>query len=191
MRIRRVVRIVAATVAATAVLSLVAPGRASASVTYNEIHSAFDGKCLDADYWAGGNGTKVQLWDCNGGNQQKWRLQTYPDPNVSGYYWIVNGRFGRCLNADNSAGSYPEGARVQLWDCATTSNMAWRIDYSGSYFELITMSRPDMVLDSDISHGDVNGMKAQMWWQFLNPRRKNQEWIFGLPVGDCDGFPCF
>jgi hypothetical protein len=32
------------------------------------------GRCLDADNLGTANGTKLQLWDCNGGGNQQWSL---------------------------------------------------------------------------------------------------------------------
>jgi streptogrisin C len=30
-------------------------------------------KCVDAQNWGTGNGTKLIQWDCHGGSNQKWR----------------------------------------------------------------------------------------------------------------------
>jgi hypothetical protein len=180
VRLRRSTTLVALSIAAAAVLSLISPGGANAAPGDSSpllIVSDFNGKCLDAEAFAGWNGTKVQLWDCNGQPQQQWILRPF-----DGYYQIVNNKWpSKCLNADNSAGQYPAGARVQLWDCDWTANMAWRTaftDFAHIHFLLFTFARDDMVLDSDVSQGDVNGMKAQMWWEF-NPIHANQVWHFG------------
>jgi Ricin-type beta-trefoil lectin domain len=72
----------------------------------------FPGKCLDVDVHGGGrNGSKVQLWDCNGQNQQKWLYVAYPLANST-----VSWKFGRCLDVDITAGNR-NGTKVQLWSC--------------------------------------------------------------------------
>ncbi|GAA4038909.1 phospholipase A2 [Nonomuraea soli] len=83
-------------------------------------------KCLDADLnTIGGNGTKVQLWDCNGQSQQFW-IVTGKDHRG---YEIRNGRdVTKCLDADlNTIGG--NGTRVQLWDCNGQSQQRWRTLY--------------------------------------------------------------
>src|SRR6516165_4934938 len=71
-------------------------------------------RCLDADAGGGGNGTKVQLWDCWGGANQRWVIN-YDNS-------IVNSQFAtKCLDADNSDGG-GNGTKVQLWDCNGGSN---------------------------------------------------------------------
>ena len=32
--------------------------------------------CLDVDKWGTGNGANVQIWECNGGQNQLWRIRT-------------------------------------------------------------------------------------------------------------------
>jgi len=163
------------------VLSLLAPGRALADPVFGQLNTGsifntFNWKCLDADANAGWNGTKVQLWDCNAQSQQIWTLRQ--DPYLPGYQ-IVNNRFpGMCLNADDSAGTYPNGARVQLWECHDGwSNAVWRLSGNSNNWVLATAARPDMVLDGDVSQGDVNGMKANM---YTNYRTANQVWTFNF-----------
>jgi Ricin-type beta-trefoil lectin domain-like len=75
------------------------------------------GRCLDADTGSiGGNGTKVQLWDCWGGKNQSWAV------NSDGT--IVNLQSGRCLDADTGTIGN-NGTNVQLWDCGGAQNQVW------------------------------------------------------------------
>src|SRR5690348_3644687 len=89
-----------------------APGaRAAASpIAYVRIYSLYQptpNQCLDADANAGGNGTKVQVWACNGSTQQEWLLSSDGS--------LQNVRFpGMCLDADTNGGG-ANGTRVQLW----------------------------------------------------------------------------
>ncbi|GAA1296866.1 RICIN domain-containing protein [Saccharothrix xinjiangensis] len=66
------------------------------------------GQCLDADSRNGGNGTRVQVWRCNGTSQQVW---------IAEGWQLKNERFpGMCLDADLNGGG-ANGTRLQLWRC--------------------------------------------------------------------------
>jgi beta-glucanase (GH16 family) len=75
--------------------------------------TGFGGKCVDVAGANPANGTRVQLWDCNGTNAQRWTMAA--DGSVRA--------LGKCL--DVSGGSTANGARVQLWDCNGTGAQRW------------------------------------------------------------------
>lgn len=78
-----------------------------------------DGFCLDADLATiGGNGTRIQLWTCNGTNQQKWKF----NGSVAGPIQSIYN--GRCLDGDLGQINN-NGAKVQLWDCNNTAQQGW------------------------------------------------------------------
>ncbi|KJY28560.1 hypothetical protein VR46_37905, partial [Streptomyces sp. NRRL S-444] len=63
-------------------------------------------QCLDVDANGGGNGTVVQVWQCNGSNQQRWYL--WNNGALESY------RFpGKCLDADLNGGGN-NGTKVQI-----------------------------------------------------------------------------
>jgi hypothetical protein len=66
----------------------------------------------------GGNGSKVQLWDCNGLTNQQW----FGSDDLS--VLIVNNGVARCLDGDVSRGG-GNGSKVQLWDCNGLTNQQW------------------------------------------------------------------
>lgn len=76
-----------------------------------------NGKCLDADNGTiGGNGTRVQMWDCNGWDNQQWLLFSN--------HTIQNASSRRCLDGDTR--TLPaNGTKVQLWDCNNGAHQAW------------------------------------------------------------------
>ncbi|GAA1027063.1 hypothetical protein GCM10009557_06940 [Virgisporangium ochraceum] len=148
------------------------------------IKSHFNQRCLDADLTGGGgNGNKVHLWDCNisnNGRHQKWRF--VPVPGRYGWYHVVNERFGRCLNADNSGGSFPNGAKVQLWDCDPSwldANAIWTLTGPGDKFDLSPLANTTYVIDVDISGPDRynNGVRAQMWPWIPNATNQLWDWV--------------
>ena len=61
------------------------------------------------------NGTRVQLWDCNGTGAQQWRWRNQNR--------LLNPQSGRCL--DVTGGSTADGTRLQIWDCNSAAAQAW------------------------------------------------------------------
>jgi opacity protein-like surface antigen len=115
------------------------------------IHNAFFGRCLDADTGSiSGNGTKVQLWDCNGWNNQSWDL-----------LWdgtIRSMASGRCLDADTGSIS-GNGTKVQLWDCNGWNNQKWYVPGDGT----IRSMASGRCLDADLGSISDNGTRVQLW----------------------------
>ncbi|MFI9270253.1 RICIN domain-containing protein [Kitasatospora sp. NPDC052896] len=85
-------------------------------VGYYTIQNGDGGMCLDGDTnTIPNNGAKVQLWGCNGWNNQRW-------------YWngsnLQNADGGECLDGDTN--TIPNnGAKVQLWACNGWNNQKW------------------------------------------------------------------
>ncbi|HLL64178.1 MAG TPA: RICIN domain-containing protein [Micromonosporaceae bacterium] len=135
------------------------PAQASANSPF---YSAHDNRCLDADVSSPTrNGTKVQVWQCNGWNNQKWTV--YPD------HTIRSRHDGRCLDED-IAGGTRNGTKVQLWTCNGWLNQKWTIHANGT----IVNWHDGRCLDEDIAGGTRNGTKVQVWdcngWL-------NQKWV--------------
>jgi hypothetical protein len=88
------------------------------------------GRCLDIDMgfvedWT--HQTNVQLYSCNGGINQQFRLQ----PVGGGWFTIVSAMDGRCLDIDlNTGNGWRYERNVQLWTCNNGSNQRWRFDTS-------------------------------------------------------------
>ncbi|WP_229854407.1 RICIN domain-containing protein [Streptomyces filipinensis] len=77
---------------------------------------------MDADATAGGNGTKVQVWGCNGTTQQQWY-------HPSGDLAIYNVRFNNGNNTvlDRDTNVPGNGAQAQLWGRNLQSQQWWDI----------------------------------------------------------------
>ncbi|GAA1939693.1 hypothetical protein GCM10009738_11110 [Kitasatospora viridis] len=83
-----------------------------------------NGLCLDVigGPSATANGTKVQLYTCNGWANQQWQVAQDSTGN-----WILrNPNSGRCL--DDSLGSKTDGQQFQIWDCNNTDHQTWGFD---------------------------------------------------------------
>ncbi|MEV0136814.1 ricin-type beta-trefoil lectin domain protein, partial [Dactylosporangium sp. NPDC050688] len=61
------------------------------------------------------NGTAVVIYDCNGGTNQQWNL------NSNGS--ITGTASGRCLDVVQNGTA--NGSRIQLWDCTGGANQVW------------------------------------------------------------------
>jgi len=86
--------------------TLAAPGTRTGPIT------GIGGKCVDVAGAATADGTKVQLWTCNGTAAQTW--------SASGQTWRA---LGKCL--DVSGAGTANGTRVQLWTCNGTAAQNW------------------------------------------------------------------
>jgi endo-1,4-beta-xylanase len=77
------------------------------------------GRCIDVPNSSHNNGTRVQLWDCNGGSNQTW---TYN----SNKQLVVYGNM--CLDAAGSG----NGSGIQIYSCWTGANQQWNLNSNGT-----------------------------------------------------------
>ncbi|MGH3648799.1 MAG: lectin [Micromonosporaceae bacterium] len=104
------------------------PARTSATFTWSGTAasapsgpiSGLGGKCVDVAGAATADGTRVQLYTCNGTAAQRWTIGS--DGTVRA--------LGKCL--DVSGGSSADGTRVQLWSCNGTAAQRWTIGSDGT-----------------------------------------------------------
>jgi hypothetical protein len=85
------------------------------SGTTGEIHAVGAAKCLDVPNNTTTEGTQADIWDCNGGSNQEWKL------NSNGT--ITGVQSGLCL--DVTGASTADGALADLWTCNGGSNQQW------------------------------------------------------------------
>ncbi|MQS16711.1 RICIN domain-containing protein [Streptomyces kaniharaensis] len=115
------------------------------------------GKCLDGDLnTINYDGAKVQLWGCNGWDNQSWYWTPAPGLPV-GYYTIQNGHGWKCLDGDLNTINY-DGAKVQLWGCNGWDNQTWV--WSGSTLQNYHGWK---CLDGDLNTINYDGAKVQLW----------------------------
>ncbi|WP_433790065.1 PQQ-dependent sugar dehydrogenase [Actinoplanes sp. CA-252034] len=72
------------------------------------------GKCLDISGGGTADGTKIQLYTCNGSAAQVW--------SINGQVWR-NPQSGKCL--DVAGGATANGTKAQLWTCNGTAAQNW------------------------------------------------------------------
>ena len=78
--------------------------------------------CLDKPNGQNANGTKLQIWECNGQDQQLWTsasLLGLPGPNA-----YVNKQSRTCLDTPNTNLNNPQ---VWVWSCWGGLNQSWNL----------------------------------------------------------------
>ncbi|MFJ2257037.1 PQQ-dependent sugar dehydrogenase [Streptomyces sp. NPDC087844] len=115
-----------------------------------------NGKCLDIDNAQTADGTKVQIWTCNGSTAQKWT--TGSDSTLKA--------LGKCL--DISGGATADGTKVQLWTCNGSGAQTWAAQPDG------TVRNPQSGKCLDASGGTWNdGTAVHLWTCHTDA---NQKW---------------
>ncbi len=116
------------------------------------------GMCLDDSDDATGNGTRIQIWGCNGTDAQAW---TY---TASGE---LRGPGGKCV--DVTGGNATPGTLVQLYDCNGTAAQRWTWSGDGSIVGLGGLCLDDQSANTSAGNPvqvwTCNGTAAQQWSQ--------------------------
>ncbi|MGW2563678.1 lectin [Streptomyces sp. NPDC001514] len=105
------------------------------------------GKCLDVAGANTANGTRVQLYTCNGTAAQRWTVGT--DGTIRA--------LGKCLDA--AAAGTADGTRVQLWDCNGTGAQRW--SYNASTNDVVNLPA-NKCLDV-LDNNPADGTPTQIW----------------------------
>ncbi|WP_433303864.1 ricin-type beta-trefoil lectin domain protein [Actinoplanes sp. CA-030573] len=121
-----------------------------------EIRGAGSNRCLDVNGQSQADGAVVQIWDCNGGANQRWTL-------TSGNQLSVYGN--KCLDAPGTAA----GARIRIWSCTGAANQQWRVNPDGT----ITGVQSGLCLDVT-GAATTNGAAVELW---TCNGGSNQQWI--------------
>ncbi|WP_416072288.1 ricin-type beta-trefoil lectin domain protein [Streptomyces sp. ME18-1-4] len=130
----------------------------STQVAGVSVRSHASGRCIDVT-GARGDGTPLQIWDCNGLAQQSWRFMS--DGTVRA--------LGLCM--DVAWGATGNGAVIQLATCSGNPAQQFRLN---SAHDLVN-PRADKCVDvKDRQTG--NGTRLQLW--DCNGR-DNQKWSRG------------
>lgn len=96
-----------------------APVGSSTSATYTLVNRN-SGKCLDVNGASTADGANVQQWTCNGGQNQRWRVE-----DAGGYSRLVNVQSGKVLDVANCGSA--DGANVQQWAWLNNACQQWRL----------------------------------------------------------------
>jgi hypothetical protein len=114
------------------------------------------GKCLDVNAAGTADGTKIQIYGCNGTAAQQWTVGS--DGTVRA--------LGKCL--DVAAAGTADGTKVQLWTCNGTGAQDWEPGPNGS------LVNPASGKCLDVSENRaVDGQQIHIWTCYGGD---NQRW---------------
>jgi hypothetical protein len=147
------VAVVLATLAATASI-----WATPASAAATPLVSAASGRCLDVKGNTDTLGTALDIWDCNGQNNQAFEF------TAAGELRTMNGT--RCVDAYN--GRTAPGTPVIIWTCNGQNNQKWRHNSDGS----LTGTQSGLCLDVNAA-GTANGTAVILW---TCNGQSNQRW---------------
>jgi hypothetical protein len=122
-----------------------------------EIVGGQSGRCVDVPGASTTNGTQLQLWDCNGGSNQRWTYTSSKQLQVYG---------NKCLDASGQGTA--DGTAVIIWDCNGQPNQQWNLNSNGT----ITGAQSGKCLDANAA-GTANGTKIIIW---SCNGQSNQQW---------------
>ncbi|GLZ76293.1 hydrolase [Actinorhabdospora filicis] len=116
------------------------------------------GKCVDISGSNTADGTKVQLWTCNGTGAQNWTFAA--DGSVRA--------LGKCL--DVSGGSTADGAKVQLWTCNGTGAQKWVLSGANDLVnpqanKCLDVTAANTADGTPLQLWTCNGTGAQKWYR--------------------------
>ena len=138
-------------------------GAALANGTYTVTNSAAT-LVWDDPAFSGSLGTNVQLYQANGGANQKWTFTSVGN----GYYTITNDSNGLVL--DDPAFSTTPGTKLVQWSLNGGNNQHWLVTSSGNGF-VITNQYSGLAVDAsadtqktDIVEATANGSSNQTWF---------------------------
>jgi hypothetical protein len=102
-------------------------------------------KCVDDNALSSADGTKIQMWDCNGGANQQWTVASNGTLQV----------YGKCM--DITGANYGNGTNIELWTCNGGANQQWQASNG-------TLVNPasGKCLD-DPNFNTANGTQLDLW----------------------------
>lgn len=129
-------------------------------------------KALDALSQGTANGTQIDQWTYNGGNNQRWIVTSL------GYsqYKIVGVQSGRALDVFGNGTA--NGTKIDLWDYNGGINQKYTFTAtSGGYFRITPANATGSCIDG-VGFGTANGTLVDLW-QYNGGN--NQQWILQAP----------
>ena len=137
-------------------MAMAAP--AQAATTGGPIHGVQSGRCLDVAGARTAPGSRVELYTCNGGGNQRWTLTS------AGELKVYDST--RCLEVGGN--SRKPGSIVQIYTCNGGPNQHWRVGSDRS----IVGAGSSLCLDA-LGGRTANGSTVSVWG--CN-RGANQQW---------------
>jgi beta-glucanase (GH16 family) len=116
------------------------------ATTGTALKSTFSGRCIDIPAGNTADGTRLQMWDCNGQAPQKWTFNS--DGTLRG--------LGKCM--DPAGGALTNGTPIQLVTCNGNPVQRWTLSGAG---DLVNVSANKCIDIKDWNAG--NSAQLQLW----------------------------
>ncbi|MCL7429631.1 family 43 glycosylhydrolase [Streptomyces sp. YS415] len=128
---------------------------ASASTTYT-LSNRNSGKCLDVAGGSTADGANVQQWTCNGGTNQRWRLEDLGDDT----HRLVNVGTGKVLDTENCSAA--DGADLRQWSWLNNACQRFRfVATTDGYVRIVNQASGGV---ADVTNcGTADGADVRQW----------------------------
>ncbi|MBC9724147.1 family 43 glycosylhydrolase [Streptomyces sp. TRM68367] len=132
---------------------------ASASTTYT-LSNRNSGKCLEVAGGSGSDGANVQQWACNGGSNQRWRLEDLGDDT----HRLVNVATGKVLDTQDCSSA--DGADLRQWSWLNNTCQRFRfLATDGGYVRVVNQATGKVADVANCATGDGADVRQ---WSWLN-----------------------
>lgn len=143
------------------------------ALTFYSLRTNNGQDCLDVPGGNTSNGTRLIVWDCNGGNNQLWAFV--------GDTIRLKSNVNKCLDLKYSWPSlYRNGAEILLWDCHGGDNQLWKTWFNTQSSSIAPNYAWSKCLDvrggnfnngTDIILWDCHGGINQKWFPYTTEGR--------------------
>jgi hypothetical protein len=145
--------------------------RTIANGTYKLV-ARHSGKAMEAASWGTANGTQIQQWAYNGGNNQRWILTDRGNKQYS----IIGVQSGKAIDIDGWKTA--DGTKVQLWDYSGGNNQRFTFTQtSAGYYRITPVHASASCLDV-AGYSSADGAVVHLW---TFGGGQNQEWSVQNP----------
>ncbi|MGI5459104.1 family 43 glycosylhydrolase [Streptomyces sp. CA-249302] len=132
-------------------------GETAATPTSYTLVNRNSGKCLDVDGGSTADGANVFQWTCNGGSNQKWKVEDLADDTNR----LVNVATGKVL--DTADCSTADGADIRQWSWLNNKCQRSRLVFTatGDYVRIVNENSGKVADVADC--GTANGTDVRQW----------------------------
>ncbi|WP_405729607.1 family 43 glycosylhydrolase [Streptomyces sp. NBC_00028] len=132
-------------------------GESAATPTSYTLVNRNSGKCLDVNGGGTADGTDIFQWTCNGGTNQKWRIEDLADDTNR----LVNVAAGKVADIADCSGS--DGADIRQWSWLNNKCQRFRLVFTatGDYVRIVNESTGKVADVADC--GTANGSDVRQW----------------------------
>ncbi len=125
----------------------------------------YGGKCLDDPGYRTTNGTKLEIWSCGTGTNQRWTTPAGP---------VVSRIAPLCL--DDTGSKTANGTLVEAWSCNGNTNQRWRVKPDGTvrvFGTCMEVKGTSIAAGTPVELWTCNGGANQQWKPRANGTLQN------------------